>query len=181
MITSTLVTGAFGIAVVALTLRVLRRRSYSPAPSVNRTGSPSTDAIPDAWSLLVGAYVLVVLGALVGTLATVDGPIEGRTLVAGLGAVVAVYLVIGVYFADGIRRTLARTSYRLKKSVLFRRRPLWSMMIGWATFGAILLAIGALVVVLWTIGVGPVGFVVLLLASGILVALYAASSVGVRS
>jgi len=72
-----------------------------------------------------------------------------------------------------------RAGYRVKRPVLFRRRPLGSMLAGWATFLAVLTLLAAFVIGAWVVTGGGPAFLAVLFAFGAILALYVASTVGV--
>lgn len=165
-------------------------RASSGYPTLSR-GAPGADSRARALlspsgrttgrlSLLPAVYLLTVLGFLAGTIATVTGALTVRSFLVALGGVLACYLLLGVYVSENIRLHLTEAGYRLKRTVLFRRRPVWSMLVGWATILVLLTIAGTVVLGLWTIagGNGPL-FVAVVVALGTVVVLYAVASVGV--
>jgi len=102
---STVITGLLGVGVVVLALRARRWHHYTPQGAygdLSAGGGPPASGlgrIARATSTWTAAYFLVVLTALGGVVAFASGALTGPALVAGLGAVVAFYLVAGVYIA----------------------------------------------------------------------------------
>lgn len=182
--------GVLTLVVLVLISRGFQWRSYAPrttagqASARNESRSPSLERLADRTaergSLLSVAYLLTVLGFLTGTVAAVTGILTVASFLTALGVAVATYLVFGLHVSGNIRRTARRWSYRMKRSVLFRRRPLWSMLVAWATVLVTLTVVGIAVVGLWTLAGGSdAAFVGVLAVFGTVVVIYAASSAGV--
>ena len=101
---STLVMGLLGVGVVALMLRVRRWQHYTPRVAyddIDAGGRPTTGLArmagqTNTWT---AAYILLVLGFLLGAVVYSSGAVTGTAMLAALAALVAVYLVAGIYFA----------------------------------------------------------------------------------
>ena len=102
---STLVMGLLGVGVVVLVLRVRRWQQYTPRVAYDDIdaggGRPTTGLArmagqTNTWTV---AYVLLVLGFLLGAVVYSSGAVTGMTMIAAVGGLIAVYLVGGIYFA----------------------------------------------------------------------------------
>lgn len=101
---STVVMGLLGVGVFVLATRTRRWHHYTPQAAYDLDaggGSPRSPLAKLAgstgtWTVL---YVLLVLGFMAGAMVYASGAITGPTVIAALGATVAIYLVGGVYFA----------------------------------------------------------------------------------
>lgn len=179
--------GLLTIGVIVLLGRVRKWRSYSPqigAGQYGRGGEAKSVRLPlvgstNAWSIAAIVYVLAVFAVLTLTIGTLDESIGGEILLTSLAIIIGGYLLYGVCFSSGIPRFLKRAGYRLQRTVSFRRRPLWSMLLGYATFLAVLLTTAIVVLGLWIAGSGSVGFLIALCVLGLVVALYVTSHTGV--
>lgn len=101
---STLVMGALGVGVVVLVLRGRRWHHYVPsvAYGLDAGGAAPGSVLSrvagstNTWTLV---YLVTVLGFLGGALVTLSGAVNEMALIAGLVAVIVVYIVAGVYIA----------------------------------------------------------------------------------
>ncbi|MFB6223818.1 MAG: hypothetical protein ABEH86_09140 [Haloarcula sp.] len=122
----------FAIAVVAWMVRGYGWYQYSPRASAS-SWSPAVDresrvkTIPDQPMVWVAAFALLVVGLLVGVVASISGPVETQAI-AGLvvaavgGAILCGYLLYGVYLSAtrrGHPRSLAVAESATVAGVLF--------------------------------------------------------------
>lgn len=185
---STLVLGALTVGLVAAVTRCREWRSYTPEiADVGHEGRRLASALRLSVvgpvrpvPLLTLAYVVLVLGVVGLTVGSVHGTIDHGVLVAGLGAVVAGFFAYGIVFSTGIPRLFGRLGYRIKRTVSFRGRPVWSLLMGWATFGTVLLVITVILVGLWLALGNAIAVLVVLGLGGLVVVRYATSLAGVR-
>jgi len=175
-----LVTGTFLVLVTGTTMRFRQWQSYSP-PTADQlyspTGSGKSTRVfrsmrSSALHLAVLAYVVLIGGILVATIAVFKELVDPVVFVAGLTLITLAYALVGLYFVAQNRRWIHRYGYGLKRTVLFRRRPLWSMAVSWATFGTILAVIALVVASLWSLGLGPTGFIGGIVVLALLVGIY---------
>jgi len=101
---STLLMGLLGVGVVVLVLRGRRWENYRPQAAYGL--SAGGGAPPSALSKVAGAtstwtvaFFLLALGFLAAVMVTVSGAIGGTAVIAGLSAMVVLYIVAGVYVA----------------------------------------------------------------------------------
>ncbi|WP_436923192.1 hypothetical protein [Halosimplex amylolyticum] len=102
---STVVTALLGVGVVALALRSRRWHHYVPLAAyreVGADGSRPTSGLAQiagrtsTWTAL---YVVLVLGFMIAPMVYASGAITGPAVIGAVGALVALYLVGGVYVA----------------------------------------------------------------------------------
>ena len=102
---STLVMGLLVVGVVVLMLRVRRWQHYTPRVAYDdidaggsrpATGLARVAGQTNTWTV---AYILLTVGFLLGAVVYSSGAVTGMTMLAALAALVAVYLVAGIYFA----------------------------------------------------------------------------------
>lgn len=111
-LTSTLVMALLVVGVVVLVLRGRRWRHYTPQAAYAMDaggGSPTAGlariaASANTWTV---AYVLLVVGVLAGAFVALTGAVSETGMIAGFGAALLVYVVVGVYAA---MRTNGRSS-----------------------------------------------------------------------
>jgi len=184
-----LVTGTFLVLVTGTTMRFRHWQSYSP-PTADQlyspTGSGKSTRVfrsmrSSALHLAVLVYVVLIGGILVATIAVLEKSVDPVVFVACLTLIVAAYVPVGLYFVAQNRRWVRRYGYGLKRTVLFRRRPLWSMAVGWATFGTILVVIALVVAALWSIGLGPTGLIGGMAVLALLLVVYGFTTADVES
>lgn len=73
-------------------------------------------------------------------------------------------------------RVVGRIGYGIHWRSGFRSRPVGATIVGWLTFGTVLMVLGAAVIGLWFVGAGPMGLLVGLAALALLVAVYVGTS-----
>jgi cbb3-type cytochrome oxidase subunit 3 len=102
---STVVMGLLGVGVVVLALRVRQWRQYVPAVASGDLaagdGRPTSGlarlaGTTGTWTVL---YVVTVLAFLGGVMVYSSGAASGTVVIGGLGVLIALYMVAGVYFA----------------------------------------------------------------------------------
>ena len=102
---STLVMGLLVVGVVVLMLRVRRWQQYTPRVAYDdidaggsrpATGLARVAGQTNTWTV---AYILLTVGFLLGAVVYSSGAVTEMTMLAALAALVAVYLVAGIYFA----------------------------------------------------------------------------------
>lgn len=102
---STVVMAVVGAGALALALRTRRWHRYAPrlaSRDVEAGGNAQGRGVsrlarsPDTWAV---AYILLVLGFMMGAVVYASGAITGMGMIGALGAILAVYLVVGVYVA----------------------------------------------------------------------------------
>ncbi|MFB6138978.1 MAG: hypothetical protein ABEJ26_00925 [Halosimplex sp.] len=103
-LTSTLVMGVLIVGIVALVLRVRRWEHYTPRVVYRQieaggTGPGGLADLAGRTSTWTAAYILLVLGFMFGAMVYASGAISGMAMIGAVGAIVALYLVAGVYFA----------------------------------------------------------------------------------
>ncbi|WP_459194478.1 hypothetical protein [Halosimplex sp. J119] len=98
-----LVTALLGMGVVVLSLRSRPWHHYAPRLSYRElaAGGPTSGAaqIAGRTSTWTAAYVVLVLGFLAGAMAYAGGAITGPAVIGAVVALVASFLVVGVYVA----------------------------------------------------------------------------------
>lgn len=159
-------------------------RSYSPQIGAGRPEQRNrADSIylpiigpSNKLTLMATLYFVIIFAIIAATIATLYGSIGDQILIGALTTILGAYLVYGLIFSSRVPDYLNRYGYRLKQSVSFRRRPLWSLVIGYLTFLTILLSIGLIVIALWIGGAGAVGFLIGLSVLLIIIVGYAVSS-----
>jgi hypothetical protein len=129
---STALMGVLVIAVVAWMVRGRRWYQYSPRASTSgrsraADGESRSEAFADRPMAWVAAFAVLVVGLLVGVVASISGPVETQAI-AGLavavagGAVLCGYLLFGVYLSAtrrGHPRSLAVAESATVAGVLF--------------------------------------------------------------
>jgi len=101
---STAVMGLLAVGVVVFMLRARRWEHYTPQVAYDMdggSGAPATGLArlagqESTWTV---AYVVLVLGFLLGAMVYASGAITGMAMMGALGAIIALYLVAGVYIA----------------------------------------------------------------------------------
>ncbi|WP_123536272.1 hypothetical protein [Halosimplex salinum] len=102
---STVVMGLLGVGVFVLAQRLRGWEHYTPRVAYGDIdaghGRPATGlaGVAGRTSTWTAAYIVLVLGFLLGATVYASGAITGPSMIAALGALVAVYLVGGIYFA----------------------------------------------------------------------------------
>jgi cbb3-type cytochrome oxidase subunit 3 len=100
---STALMGLLGVGVVVLVLRSRRWRHYVPrvAREVADGERPASGLVGLAGrtSTWTAAYVVLVLGFMFGAMAYASGAVTGLAVIGAVVALVAGFLVAGVYFA----------------------------------------------------------------------------------
>lgn len=101
---STLVMGLLAVGVLVLVVRGRRWRHYVPMAAYGldaggghpRSGLSRVAGATSTWTV---AYVLLVLGVLVGAIVALSGVVSETGVIVGLVVAILVYLVAGVFFA----------------------------------------------------------------------------------
>lgn len=106
------------------------------------------------WSLAVVGYIGLVVVILGGMASSLEGNLHEAVLVLGLGTGLGLFFVAGVAPSERFWRGVAVPTYLLKRSVLFRRHPLWSQLVGWGTFFTVLVVLGVIFVGAWKVAAG---------------------------
>lgn len=183
-LTSGVLMGLLAVTVVVLARGVRRWRSYSPRV-VHDTGgkglleSGLLPAVDRTWTVIAVGYVALSLLVAAGTVATLAGALGLETFLLGLGVVFGCLALAAVYVTEPVRRAIVGAGYRLKKTVSFRGRPLWSMLVGWATVLFALAGLGAVFLAAWFLAGGSVAFLAALFVPALVLAAYLVSTVGV--
>lgn len=186
-LTVLIVMSVFLIGVVLCILRFWQWRTCTRTPAniplvQSKSGAISLDEMDTSvtWyqNITVVAYVAVVIVLFSTTLATLYGKITEQMFLTGLGTELGIFFIVGVAVTDNFRVGIVHVAYRLKRSVLFRKNPLWSQLIGWMTFLSVLIILGVIFVATWyIIGGGGLAFIVALTVIGFIVITYASSAV----
>lgn len=102
---STAVMGLLVVGVVVFMLRARRWEHYTPTVAYQDidagSGTPAAGVsrLAGEESTWTVAYVLLVVGFMLGAMVYASGAITGMAMMGALGAIIALYLVAGVYFA----------------------------------------------------------------------------------
>ena len=102
---STAVMGLLVVGVVVFMLRARRWEHYTPDVAYQNVdaggSSPATglSRLAGEESTWTVAYVVLVLGFMLGAMVYASGAITGMAMMGALGAIIALYLVAGIYFA----------------------------------------------------------------------------------
>lgn len=97
------VMAALAVGVVVLVLRARRWEQYTPrfVPRGVGGGVPTSglSRLAGQTGTWTAAYILLVLGFMLGAMVYASGAVSGMAMLGALGGIIALYLVAGVYVA----------------------------------------------------------------------------------